>query len=96
MAGRQQRTRGLQRSAAPHLFHHLAALLALAGRRPLAADSGPTGSPLRRRRQRLALAQRLLDPLPPSLLPTSHQGERFWQALRWGSAGMLLTLWLGR
>jgi hypothetical protein len=50
---------------------------------------------LRRRRQKLELAQRLLDPLPDALLPSSRHGERFWSALRWGGLGLLLA-WLLR
>jgi hypothetical protein len=50
---------------------------------------------LRRRRQKLELAQRLLDPLPTALLPSSRHGERFWSALRWGGLGLLLA-WLLR
>ena len=69
------------------LLHHLAALLSLPAQARLA--SGVVG---RRQRQRLALAQRLLDPLPRGL-QASGDGERFWRGLRWGGAGMLLV-WL--
>jgi hypothetical protein len=81
-----------RRSPRPGLLHHLAAVLSLAGR-PGAV--GPTGVTLRRRRQKLELAQRLLDPLPDALLPSSRHGERFWSALRWGGLGLLLA-WLLR
>ena len=81
-----------RRSPPPGLLHHLAAVLSLAGR-PGAV--GPTGVTLRRRRQKLELAQRLLDPLPDALLPSSRHGERFWSALRWGGLGLLLA-WLLR
>lgn len=69
------------------LLHQLAALLTLPG---LAKHtSGVSG---RRAQQRLALAQRLLDPLPPGLrAPVA--AERFWLMVRWGGAGMLLA-WL--
>jgi hypothetical protein len=80
-----------QRSRRPPptgLLHHLAAVLSLAGR-PEAV--GPSGVSLRRRRQRLDLAQRLLDPLPNALLPSDRHGARFWSALRWGGAGVLLA-----
>jgi hypothetical protein len=48
---------------------------------------------MRRRRQRLALAQRLLDPLPEWLGSSRRDGEIFWQGLRWGGLGLLLA-WL--
>lgn len=69
------------------LLHHLAAVLTLPGQAN--AASGVAG---RRQRQRLAMAQRLLDPLPVGLR-ASQGGERFWCILRWGGAGMLLA-WL--
>ncbi|MCP9929485.1 hypothetical protein KBY82_01660 [Cyanobium sp. AMD-g] len=81
-----------RRSPPPGLLHHLAAVLSIAGRRGAVA---PTGVTLRRRRQKLELAQRLLDPLPDGLLPSSRHGERFWSALRWGGLGLLLA-WLLR
>jgi hypothetical protein len=69
------------------LLHQLAALLTLPGLAQRAQ-----GVAARRNRQRLALAQRLLDPLPVGLqAPVS--GERFWTALRWGGAGLLVA-WL--
>ncbi len=81
-----------RRPSPARLLHHLAAVLTLAGR-PGAA--GPGGVSLRRRRQRLDLAQRLLDPLPEALLPSTRHGDRFWTALRWGGLGVLLA-WLLR
>jgi len=80
------------RSPSPGLLHHLAAVLSIAGRPGAVA---PTGVTLRRRRQKLVLAQRLLDPLPDTLLPSSRHGDRFWSALRWGGLGLLLA-WLLR
>jgi hypothetical protein len=56
-------------------LHHLEALLTLAGRRPL-RPAAPSAHE-RRRGQRLALAQRLLDPLPPTLLSPDRLAERF-------------------
>lgn len=80
-------------STRPSLLHHMVAVIDLAGRRV----SGSEGSaPQRRRRQRLALAQQLFDPLPPSLRPADQATERFWQALRWGGMGLLVASWLGR
>ncbi|MEA5440975.1 hypothetical protein [Cyanobium gracile] len=81
-----------RRSPPPGLLHHLAAVLSIAGRPGAVA---PTGVTLRRRRQKLELAQRLLDPLPDGLLPSSRHSERFWSALRWGGLGLLLA-WLLR
>jgi hypothetical protein len=77
-----------RRRPPPGLLHHLAAVLSLAGR-PGAV--GPTGVSQRRRRQRLELTQRLLDPLPDALLPSGRHGTRFWSALRWGGVGVLLA-----
>lgn len=70
----------------PRLLHHLAVLLGLCSQAQRA--SGVSG---RRQRQRLALAQRLLDPLPAGLQASDQ--ERFWSILRWGGAGLLLA-WL--
>jgi hypothetical protein len=101
--GRSQQRRRAQRS--PRLLHHLAALLSLAGQRAAAKENSPScraesevrpSATQRRRRQHLALARRLLDPLPPALLPADRQAERFWSALRWGGMGLLLALWLNR
>ncbi|MFM1811917.1 MAG: hypothetical protein RLZZ336_855 [Cyanobacteriota bacterium] len=78
------------RAAVPGLLHHLGALLSLPAQTRLA--SGVRG---RRQRQRLALAQRLLDPLPPALR-AGGSGEWFWRPLRWGTLGLLLGWWLLR
>lgn len=48
----------------------------------------------RRLRQRISTAQRLLDPLPPALRNPAAAADRFWQLLRWGGLGMLLSTWL--
>ena len=69
------------------LLHHLAVLLSL----PAQAQRA-SGVAARRQRQRLAMAQRLLDPLPQGLR-SSDDGERFWRLVRWGGLGMLLA-WL--
>jgi hypothetical protein len=50
----------------------------------------------RRQRQRQALAQRLLDPLPAVLAPRVRADELLWRALRWGGLGLMLALWLKR
>jgi hypothetical protein len=47
------------------------------------------GAVQRRQRQRLALTQRLLDPLPGPLA----RANLFWRGLRWGTLGLLLA-WL--
>jgi hypothetical protein len=70
----------------------MAAVLNLAGR-PLPAAE--TGAPTRRRRQRLALIQRLIDPLPPGLQPLHAHAELFWRLFRWGGLGLLVA-WLLR
>ena len=82
----------------PRLLHHLQALLALSGR-PVHQSPEETDMPgrsARRRRQHLALSQRLLDPLPDALCTSDLGADRFWRALRWGGCGMLLAHWLGR
>jgi hypothetical protein len=81
------------RPASTALLHHLAAVLNLAVRRLPEADSA---APLRRRRQRLSLAQRLLNPLPAGLRSAELGSERFWLAIRWGGPGLLLGWWLTR
>jgi hypothetical protein len=94
---RSQRNRSHRRQPplpGPGLLHHLAAVIGLASRR--GTGEAPLAAPMRRRRQRLALAQRLLDPLPAALRAPGSDGERFWQALRWGGIGMLIAWWLGR
>ena len=83
----------MPRRSAPALLHHLDALLTLASPRP---GAQPAGAPERRRRQRLALARRLIDPLPEPLRPEGQRAELFWQALRWGGLGMALALFLRR
>jgi hypothetical protein len=55
-----------------------------------AASSGVSR---RRQRQRLALTQRLLDPLPGELVPPYRQEVIFWRGLRWATAGLLMA-WL--
>ena len=53
-----------------------------------------TGVGQRRQRQRLALTQRLLDPLPKELAPANHAERLFWRGLRWGTGGFLIAWWL--
>lgn len=60
----------------------------------LSADD--TGVAARRLRQRMATAQRLLDPLPKALRSQGWADEALWTALRWGGAGLLLAVWLHR
>ncbi|MEB3296211.1 MAG: hypothetical protein VKL23_01605 [Cyanobacteriota bacterium] len=72
------------------LLHGLDTLLTQAS---LAQRS--SGVQQRRERQRLAVAQRLLDPLPAELGAPQRIELVFWRALRWGTAGMLIA-WLLR
>ncbi|MEY4296963.1 MAG: hypothetical protein RLZZ423_142 [Cyanobacteriota bacterium] len=76
-------------------LHQLAGLMAQVARaeRLSAADDSLQA---RRLRQRMALAQRLLDPLPAPLQPRGWQEQWLWTALRWGGIGLLLALWLHR
>ena len=71
------------------LLHLLEGLLAQGA---LSAQ-GP-GVVQRRQRQRLALTQRLLDPLPRQLAPPDRSELLLWRGLRWGTAGLLLAWWL--
>lgn len=59
-------------------------------------SAGDESLQARRLRQRMALAQRLLDPLPKPLQPRGWREQSLWTALRWGGAGLLLALWLHR
>jgi hypothetical protein len=86
-----QRPSRRQRGAG--VLHPMASVLNLAVRRVPAAESS---APMRRRRQRLALVQRLLDPLPAGLQPPEAQAERFWRIVRWGGLGVLLAWVLHR
>ncbi|MEB3201580.1 MAG: hypothetical protein VKK05_02060 [Synechococcus sp.] len=52
------------------------------------------GSVQRRQRQRLALTQRLLDPLPGPLARANQSDVLFWRGLRWGTLGLLLAWFL--
>ena len=50
----------------------------------------------RRLRQRMALAQRVLDPLPQPLQSQAWAEQVVWTGLRWGGLGLLLAVWLKR
>lgn len=70
-----------------HLLDGIFTQASLAGRSSGVAE--------RRQRQRLALSQRLLDPLPKELAPADHDSQLFWRGLRWGGLGLLLA-WMLR
>lgn len=83
---------GRQSSQRPaRLLHVLDALYTQAS---LAQRS--SGVQRRRERQRLALAQRLLDPLPPELAQPQRLELVFWRGLRWGTLGLLIAWLLAR
>ena len=71
------------------LLHLLDGLLAQG-----AVSAQGSGVVQRRQRQRLALTQRLLDPLPHQLSPQNRSEVLLWRGLRWGTAGLLLAWWL--
>jgi len=71
------------------LLHLLDGLLAQG-----ALSARGSGVVQRRQRQRLALTQRLLDPLPRQLSPPNRSEVLFWRGLRWGTAGLLLAWWM--
>jgi hypothetical protein len=99
MTSRSRRGRRRPRpETSPRLLHHLQALLALTGRPAVVArsDDHLPGRSERRRRQHLALSQRLLDPLPEALRSSTHGSDHFWTAIRWGGCGMVLAYWMGR
>ncbi|MEB3262909.1 MAG: hypothetical protein VKJ66_00890 [Synechococcus sp.] len=73
-------------------LHQLAGVLAMAS--TSAQRLGPSAWQ-RRQRQRLALAQRLLDPLPQGLRQ-NQPGRQFWTGLRGVGAGLILAWWLRR
>ncbi|MFM7314983.1 MAG: hypothetical protein ACKO0M_17800 [Cyanobium sp.] len=75
------------------LLHPLEDLLALA-LRPRSGQDGSSAA--RRQRQRLAMAQRLIDPLPPGLVAPEVAHDRFWNLLRWGGLGLILAWVLRR
>ena len=66
------------------------------GGRAVRLAAGDESLQARRLRQRMTLAQRLLDPLPRPLQPRGWQEQSLWTALRWGGAGLLIALWLHR
>ena len=70
-----------------HLFARLLSLAERA-RRP---DIGGASVANRRLQQRLALAQRLMEALPASLMPGTAVADRFWVALRWGGLGLVVA-----
>ena len=70
------------------VLHPLASLLAHGQAR---GDRDSNGAAQRRRRQRLALAQRLLDPLPTGLRSPQGRADRFWTVLRWGGLGLIIA-----
>jgi hypothetical protein len=84
--GRDSRNRPRSRG----LLHPLEDLLALS-QAPQAGQETSSSSAQRRQRQRLALAQRLLDPLPTALVAPEAAGDRFWTVLRWGGLGLILA-----
>jgi hypothetical protein len=92
---RQQKGRGSStRPRSRGLLHPLEDLLALS-QRPTNAQE-PSGSAQRRQRQRLALAQRLLDPLPAGLVAPEASADRFWTLVRWGGLGLIVARLLQR
>ena len=86
-SGNRPRSRGL--------LHPLEDLLALA-QSPHQAGQEPSSSAQRRQKQRLALTQRLLDPLPTALVAPEAAADRFWTVLRWGGLGLILARLLQR
>jgi len=88
-----------QRPRSPHTpirwLHQLATLMAQVSQAERISP-GDESLRARRLRQRMALAQRLLDPLPLPLRPNSWQETALWTALRWGGVGLGLGVWLHR
>jgi hypothetical protein len=88
-----------QRPRSPHTpirwLHQLANLMAQVSRAER-LPSGDDSLQARRLRQRMALAQRVLDPLPLPLRTSTWHDTALWNALRWGGVGLVLALWLKR
>lgn len=88
-----------QRPPSPHQpirwLHQLAALLGVVARAERLSRNDDSLQ-ARRLRQRMALAQRLLDPLPAPLRAVSGAELLVWRGLRWGGLGLLLAWWLRR
>ena len=76
-------------------LHQLAGLMAQVSQAERLRD-GDDSLRARRLRQRMALAQRLFDPLPAPLRAGRWQEEVLWKALRWGGAGLILAVLLKR
>lgn len=96
---RQRPQRGQDSRIRPRsrgLLHPLEDLLALSQSPQAGQDSSNSSSAQRRQKQRLALAQRLLDPLPTALVAPEAAADRFWTMLRWGGLGLILARLLQR
>ena len=76
-------------------LHRLSGLMAQVSRAER-LDPADDSLQARRLRQRLSMAQRLLDPLPAPLQPDHWRQRWLWTALRWGGASLALSLWLRR
>lgn len=76
-------------------LHQLANLLATVSAAER-LDPADDSLQARRLRQRLAAAQRLLDPLPAPLQASVWSERAVWQFLRWGGLGALLAVLLKR
>jgi hypothetical protein len=76
-------------------LHQLAAVMAQVAQaeRLKASDDSLRA---RRLRQRMALARRVLDPLPQPLQSQVWAEQVVWTGLRWGGLGLLLAVWLQR
>ena len=74
-------------------LHQLANLLAQVSRAERLSTQDDSLQ-ARRLRQRIAAAQRLLDPLPAPLRAQQPQERWLWQFLRWGGVGACAALLL--
>lgn len=75
----------------PLRWTHLFASLFSLAERARHPDLGGLSVANRRLQQRLSLAQRLMEAMPPSLTPGRTIGDRFWEVIRWGGLGLVMA-----
>jgi hypothetical protein len=93
-SSRTEHTRSLERLSrrpTPLRWTHLFARFFSLAERARRPEIGGPSVGNRRLQQRLALAQRLIEALPASLIPGTALSDRFWRAWRWGGLGLVIA-----